>query len=501
MDMSGCFDLPGVSVARLTTVGYGDSSSRLEGIGEARGWGDGGDDSPGAASALVRLCLELAGGDPERRGKREWNPLRALIRPGEVVVLKPNLVKEEHPRDPEGWRYVTTHGSVIRAVADYVWKAMDNRGTVIVADAPQTDSSFDRVCEVTGLRDLERHYRGAGLDFRLVDLRLEEWVFRNGVVQSRRKLAGDPLGYVDFDLASSSEFVGHGGAGRYYGADYDSDTLNSHHTGGKHEYRIARTAIDCDVLFSLPKVKTHKKAGVTLALKNLVGINGDKNWLPHHTEGLPSDGGDERPSGAGSRAAERTLVKRMRTVSESVPVVGPKLHAAARSLGERIFGSTEEVVRSGNWYGNDTLWRMCLDLNKIAAYGRVDGTMPERPIAARRHYALADGIVAGEGNGPMNPDPVNWGVVAFSTNPACLDAACSVLMGFDPDRIPVIANAFRSDVYPLVSGAWQDVEVKSNEPSWCGRLGDVGDRVTTRFKPHFGWRGHIEWERGKSGRR
>src|SRR5205823_8929519 len=62
-------------------------------------------------------------------GKANWNPLATLIEPGETVLLKPNLVKEKHPRDPQGWKYVLTHGSVIRAVADYAWKALRGHGT------------------------------------------------------------------------------------------------------------------------------------------------------------------------------------------------------------------------------------------------------------------------------------------------------------------------------------------------------------------------------------
>jgi hypothetical protein len=37
--------------------------------------------------------------------------------------------------------------------------------------------------------------------------------------------------------------------------------------------------------------------GMTCALKNLVGINANKNWLPHHTEGTPEQGGDQFPAG------------------------------------------------------------------------------------------------------------------------------------------------------------------------------------------------------------
>src|SRR5262245_27638412 len=78
----------------------------------------------------VRSCFREAGLDRERYDTAAWNPLKGMIRPGETVLLKPNLVKEVHPRDPEGWRYVLTHGSIIRAVADYVWKALEGRGKV-----------------------------------------------------------------------------------------------------------------------------------------------------------------------------------------------------------------------------------------------------------------------------------------------------------------------------------------------------------------------------------
>ena len=38
----------------------------------------------------------------------------------------------------------------------------------------------------------------------------------------------------------------------------------------------------------MPKLKTHKKCGVTISLKNLVGLNTNKNLLPHHSLGTPS---------------------------------------------------------------------------------------------------------------------------------------------------------------------------------------------------------------------
>src|SRR5215831_10904696 len=252
--------------------------------------------APNATYEAVRGCLQVAGLDAAQFGTRDWNPLRDLISPGESVLLKPNMVHQRHPRDPQGWRYVITHGSVVRAVVDYVWKAVGPKGRVILADAPQTDASFSEMVRLLGLDVIRDFYLARGLHFELIDLRQEEWVTRGDVVVERRKLPPDPYGSSAFDLGEASEFVDHAGAGHYYGADYDAGVVNHHHTEGRHEYLIAGCAIKCDVVFSLPKWKTHKKAGITASLKNLVGVNADKNWLPHHTEGSPSQGGDEHPS-------------------------------------------------------------------------------------------------------------------------------------------------------------------------------------------------------------
>lgn len=441
----------------------------------------------------VRECFRLAGLDAERFGTPEWNPLGDFIRPGESVLLKPNLVKESHPRDPRGWQYVLTHGSIIRAVADYAWLALGGRGRVVLADAPQTDSSFARIVDVLGLEAIAGFYGSRGLTFDLIDLRREEWVERDAVIVARRPLPGDPAGGVAFDLGARSEFVSHRGAGRYYGADYDAGEVNRHHSGGRHEYLIAGSAIGCDVFINLPKLKTHKKAGITVALKNLVGINADKNWLPHHTEGDPSNGGDEHPSPSAKHRLERRIVPWFRRLSRSVPVVGSYVHRRARRLGGRVFGDTDDVVRSGNWWGNDTIWRMCLDLNKLALYGAADGTLrPSGPEGRRRYLAVVDGIIAGEGRGPMNPDPVEAGLVLFGINPASVDAASACLMGFDPDRIPIVRQAFRCADLCLTEWPWTEVRLVSNHAEWHGPLPSLAPGSTFRFRAHFGWAGRLE---------
>ena len=458
-------------------------------------------EEPNGVYEAVRRSFQLAGLDAARLGSPVWNPLGALISPGETVVLKPNLVAETHPRDREGWRYVLTNGSIVRAVADYVFLAVGAGGRVVLADAPQTDSSFSAMVRLLGLDALRDFYAGAGLELELVDLRQEEWVNRDGVIVSRFQLPGDPGGAVAFDLGDMSEFADHRGAGRYYGADYDARPVNDHHSDGRHEYLLSATAVQADVLFSLPKLKTHKKAGITDSIKNLVGLNADKNWLPHHTEGSPPTGGDEVPSADVTHRLERALARGFRTLSLRVPGASSLLHRRARWLGLRVFGDGERVVRSGNWWGNDTVWRMCLDLNRILLYGKPDAALrPMGPGGRKRHFVLVDGVIAGQGRGPTDPDPVDAGLVVFGLHPASVDAACARLMGFDPERIPIVREAFRPGPLSLAEWGWREVSLVSDRPEWNGLLGTLPADATFSFAPHFGWTGHIEYDAGDGSR-
>lgn len=458
-------------------------------------------DYPAADSADARRmteavghCFALAGLDRKHLGTEKWNPLSDLLRPGDRVLLKPNLVKECHPRDPNGWEYVLTHGSVIWALTEWVFRGLNGDGTVVVADAPQTDSSFSAIVERLNLSHMVEHFRQRGLDLRVVDLRNAEWVEQGGVIIRRDRLPGDPEGCIAFNLGDASEFVGHGGAGHYYGADYDQSEVNRHHTGGRHEYLLCRTPLLADVIFSVPKLKTHKKAGITASLKNLIGINADKNWLPHHTESAPGVQGDERPRPSAEARVERGAAALLRNMALRYPGLGTTLYAIARRAGLRLLGDARSTIRSGNWWGNDTIWRTCLDLNKIALYGKADGAMSDPSVPVRRHYVLVDGIIGGEGFGPLDPDPVRAGLLIFGTNPPSVDAACAYLMAFDPSKIPIVRNAFMCRTYALARWDWDEVVLISNREDWNGPLAELMDRPTLRFAPPPGWKGHIERE-------
>ena len=445
----------------------------------------------------VREALQLAGLDRQRFGTPSWNPLAKFIQPGQFVLLKPNLVKEAHPRDSQGWAYTITHGSVIRAVADYVFKALKGRGRVMVADAPQTDSSFEKIVRLLKLDEIRDFYQHHNLDLELVDLRKQQWTNVEEVIVERRDLPGDPNGYVAFDLADRSEFAGHKGEGRYYGADYDEGEVNRHHTSGRHEYLIAGSAIQCDVFVNLPKLKTHKKAGITVNLKNLVGVNGDKNWLPHHTIGTPCNGGDQFPDATTKRAIEHWAAHSLRRLTVAMPTPGSWLLRRARAVGKKVFGDTNQVVRSGNWHGNDTTWRMCLDLNKLVLYGEPDGTLRPGTLTDRKTYlSFVDGIIGGQGDGPMDPDPLPGRVLLFGCDPASVDACAAVLLGFDTEAIPIVDNAFHTKGFSITECARNDIHCVSDYKPWSGsltRLAYADGLLNARA--HFGWVGHIEAKR------
>ncbi len=244
-------------------------------------------------------------------------------------------------------------------------------------------------------------------------------------------------------------------------------------------------------MVNLPKLKTHKKTGVTLAIKNLVGINGDKNLLPHHCVGPIDQGGDEYPGSswfdaARSRGTEvgRALLKRQ---------MGAKIIGWARRVEEAVRG--KDFIRSGNWHGNRTTWRMCVDLNRCLYYSNAKGENIEAPEPIRKVLTVMDAIIAGEGNGPLAPTNVPLGSVIAATDPIALDLVALRLMGFDEQNIPKIREPMADQRLRITSVSNpQDVVVYEVD----ARTHDVQRRSLNEirceqvFLAHPGWLGHIE---------
>lgn len=443
--------------------------------------------------ASVRRLLQKLKLDADHVGTADWSPFADLVPAGGRVVLKPNFVRHYSEKPNGSFETVITHPSILRPLIDYALKAVGPEGSVIVADAPQYDCDVDKLLERSRLLELLDWYLRAlrrRVEWR--DLRVEFGRHVHGVQTEKRKLPGDPEGYEAVDLGSASEFASMQAQHLRLlrGADYDEEVTIRHHVNGRNEYLVSRTVLTADLVINLPKVKTHKKSGVTLSMKNLIGINGDKNWLPHYRAGFQERGGDEFPQPdpysrlrrAGAEMARRLLkrgigaplIRRLRALEE------------ASGLGAR--------ARNGNWWGNDTIWRTTIDLNKIFYLADRRGNLGAP--SARRVLNVYDGIISGEGDGPMGPDDRPIGLLAGGEDGVAVDAVLAWIMGFDWRRIPVIANA----VGELAGGIRitdYDGRPEHFDVCWVDTKGDRTLRfsdidLNLGFEAHPGWKGRIE---------
>ncbi len=157
---------------------------------------------------------------------------------------------------------------------------------------------------------------------------------------------------------------------------------------------LPNAVTEADVVVSMPKMKTHHWAGVTLSLKNCFGC------LPGRVYGWPKNA----------------------------------LH----------------------WQGIE---RSILD---IAG-------------AVRPSLAIVDGIVAMEGNGPIDGTPKDVGLIVIGDDPVAVDATTTHIMGFDPELITYVKEAGRFLGISDLAG----IEVRGEDP----------DAVVTPFAPAPGFDG------------
>lgn len=416
----------------------------------------------------------------------------ATIKQTDKVIIKPNWVRHSHLGREGEWDYVITHPAVLTAVLIKVLEYVGSEGEIIICDAPQTDTNFQKLLSYYPVDLWISKAKEKNIPFSIIDLRDDEWKIKDGLIISRKKLPGDPKGSVEVNLNEKySEFFNHQKSERgYYGADFNLNETNLAHDGTNNKYRVSRTVIEADVFINVPKLKTHKKGGITCCLKNLVGINTYKNFLPHHSEGSPAAKGDQFSKENLNSTIEGPLLAYLKqNILQNTSMA--KVLAPIKKVGRGVFGDTEKVVRSGNWYGNDTLWRMVLDLNKVMFYSNEDGSLrAEGEINAKRYIGVVDGIVGGEGSGPLYPDRIETGFLVVGNNPVAIDSVCAVIIGFDPEKIPTIKNAFKIGNYQICNFKPENIEISFNKVIYS--LKDFPKKEIVRYKPHFGWIGHIE---------
>jgi uncharacterized protein (DUF362 family) len=453
---------------------------------------------PNHVYAGVRDLFYQLGLDVDRFGTRDWNPLGYLIEPGMTVVLKPNFVLSRH-KDRKDLFAIVTHPSVLRAVADYAWVALKGQGRITIADAPQYDCNWEELMAATRLPEVIDFYRGfKGPEADLRDLR-PYWSRWKHFPTLLEPLPGDPEGSLVVDLGRRSALYGKAHPEKLYGAVYNREETISHHSGSRHEYQVSRTIMNADVVISVPKLKVHKKVGVTLNVKGLVGINTNKNYLVHYSVTPPSQGGDQYPDGL-LTPVESFLIRTERWMYDHL--LAPRvrlleyLHRSIywlhNNTTKRLGLKVEESKRlfdAGNWHGNDSAWRMAVDLLRVFQFADREGVM--QPTPQRRVFSVIDGVVGGDVNGPLTPDPVDSRVLIGGENPLAVDAVATRLMGFDPLKVKALRTLLEDSEFDLGVRSLDEIEVRSDEPGWSHCLDDASDRFLS-FRPHPGWVGHIE---------
>jgi uncharacterized protein (DUF362 family) len=220
---------------------------------------------------------------------------------GKTVLLKPNFV------EPDPQNVINTHPAVVGAAFEAFLRL--GAKSVLVAEGPGNERDTEAIVETIRLRD---HI--GPLPGKFVDLNVDE-VERVALKTRASKLK---------------------------------------------ELYLPKTVLRADIVVSLPKLKTHHWAGVTLSLKNMFGI------VPGNCYGWPKN----------------------------------DLH----------------------WAG---LTRSILDIN---------GTV-------RPDFAIVDGIVGMEGNGPIQGIAKPCGVLVLGEDPVAVDATCTRIMGLAPERIDYLAHA------------------------------------------------------------
>jgi uncharacterized protein (DUF362 family) len=413
------------------------------------------------------------------------------------ILIKPNWVIHEQS-ESFPIKALVTHPSIIDATVAACLAKYPDAERITVGDVPLQSCNWELLKTQAGIDALIAKYADVeGPQVRFLDLRKERWRADGGFL-AKAAADGDPLGYREVVLDSSSflEPVSRA-ASRFRVSDFDPDAIQSSHRPGYHRYLISGSVLDSDLFINLPKMKTHQKTGVTGALKNLVGINGAKEFLAHHREGFRSRDADEFPPDVSplfvlQARVRAALQKRSQLLfrfgrfgwSALKKVYRVETHGVPKRPGARAF------ISSGSWYGNDTVWRMVYDLNKIVLYAPPEGGA----LAASRqrsHLMILDAVVAGEGNGPLQPEPVELGLVGLSLDPFATDLVMARLMGFDYRKIPLLRG------YAMFEDSlWGRTPPERMRVDHCGALYESLSEIPPahRFIPPPGWRGHVEDE-------
>lgn len=107
-------------------------------------------------------------------------------------------------------------------------------------------------------------------------------------------------------------------------------------------------------------------------------------------------------------------------------------------------------MKTHHWVGVTLAMKNLFGLMPGSFYGWPKNLLHQNGIAesildinatVRPDFAIVDGIIGMEGDGPIMGTPREMGILVMGANFPAVDATCARLMGIDPARIPYLAGA------------------------------------------------------------
>jgi uncharacterized protein (DUF362 family) len=134
-------------------------------------------------------------------------------------------------------------------------------------------------------------------------------------------------------------------------------------------------------------------------------------------------------AGGYSRLKSLTLPVCLKEFDIIVSMAKLKMHhwAGVTLSMKNLFG-----LMPGNFYG----WP-----KNVLHWAGISGCIVDITATVRPQFAIVDGIVGMEGDGPIMGTPKQVGVLVMGRNLPAVDATCTRIMGFDPHRVESLSLA------------------------------------------------------------
>lgn len=134
-------------------------------------------------------------------------------------------------------------------------------------------------------------------------------------------------------------------------------------------------------------------------------------------------------AGGHSRLKTLTLPLTLRKVDWIVSMAKLKTHhwAGVTLSMKNLFG-----LMPGSFYG----WP-----KNVLHHAGIENSILDINATVRPHFAIVDGIIGMEGDGPIMGSPKAAGVIVMGRNFPAVDATCSRVMGIDPRRVDYLADS------------------------------------------------------------